>query len=673
MFGSAGKRYRIKVTTGKAKGSGTNATIKIKLIDHEGKHSEQHVLDKWLHNDFEYGRIDSYTILTDKDFGRVESIVLNRDDCGMNDSWFVEHVAVEHDTEADVHFPLSRWLPPYKAMQFNKFDSQLPQMVKKNSPELYKQREAELEQKKKEFAYQPIGDIKGMPRTVKTLPPEEAFSRDYFAEVGFTGLTGKISDSLKKMRYEDEFSSFNDIYKVYGGPLSPFRIPDGHAAWRTDEKFAQLRLTGPNCTVIRGVLKDGGLPENFAVDTSLLETHFLQGQTFEQAYKNDRLFYIDYKDLDGYIAKASKERMVAPIALFYARMDGILIPLAIQLFQIASKTNPVFYPPPIDEERVWLHAKFWFGVADSNFHEPVTHLMGTHLVAGDFVTCFHNTISPSHPVYKLMLPHFIFLLNINTDGMPVLTAENGAFNNILVFGLENCYDLMLKKYQSFSLKDQGWLENDIENRGVKNLPNYHYYEDAKPMFEAIHNYIQQCIKTIYDEDKNVEEDFELQNFAQLLCNPKEGMKGVLGNGQFTTMEDLTKTLSTLVFILTNVHAAANFNQYDEYAYPPNFPFRLKGSPPTNKDSISEEDLVKLFDVNITLDTMELGRTLSLQGSNKIGNYETNYEFKPEILEHYLGFINALSKIQTDNDEKNLRRRNPYPWLSPRVVPNSISI
>ena len=34
----------------------------------------------------------------------------------------------------------------------------------------------------------------------------------------------------------------------------------------------------------------------------------------------------------------------------------------------------VFYPPPVDEERVWLHAKFWFGVADSNYHEPVTHL-----------------------------------------------------------------------------------------------------------------------------------------------------------------------------------------------------------------------------------------------------------------------------------------------------------
>ena len=52
-------------------------------------------------------------------------------------------------------------------------------------------------------------------------------------------------------------------------------------------------------------------------------------------------------------------------------------------------------------------------------------------------------------------------------------------------------------------------------------------------------------------------------------------------------------------------------------------------------SVSENYLVKLFDVNVTLATMNLGRTLSMQGTNKIGNYETYYELKPTILEHYL--------------------------------------
>merc|ERR1719378_514456 len=636
------------------------------------KNSEEHVLDKWLHNDFEYGKIDSYTIYVDKSFGRCEHIVLHRDELGLNDSWYVEHVTVEHEDEADVHFPLSRWLPANKAMQFRKFDSQLPQVVKKENSEVYRQRQEELDRKKLDFAYGPVAGVAGMPRTVNKLPPEETFHRDYMFDILTTKLTGKISQYLKKMRYEDEFSSFNDIYKVYFGPLSPFTVPDGHLDWRTDEKFARLRLTGPNCTVIRGVLKDNGLPKNFPVDEDLLAKHFLEGQTFKQALDADRLFYVDYKDLDGYTAKSSGKPMVAPLGLFYARMDGTLIPLAIQLFQKAAEDNPIFYPPPIDEEKVWLHAKFWFGVADSNYHEPVTHLLQTHLVAGDFITCFHHMISPSHPVYKLMLPHFIYLLNINTDGMPVLTAEDGAFNNILTFGLDNCYDLMHKKYQAFELKN-AYLKNDLKDRGVENLPNYHYMEDAIPMFEAIESYITSCVTTIYGEDKNLAEDFEMQNFVRLLCDKTEGMKGVWGDGEMKKLEHLSKTLSTMVFILSNVHAAANFNQYDEYGYPPNLPFRLDGPAPTDKSPVTEDYLVKLFDVDVTLATMDLGRTLSLQGTNKIGNYETNYEYKPEILQYYLGFINALKKVTDENDARNAKRRNPYPWLSPRVVPNSISI
>jgi len=673
MFG--GKRYNVQVTTGKAKGAGTNATVKIVLIDHEGKKSEEKVLDKWLHNDFEYGKVDTYAMTTPKEFGRVEHIILHRDEYGVNDSWFLEHITITHDgDEPKVHFPLSRWIPSNKPMKFLKYDSQLPQDAIANDPQLYKdQRQVELENKRGKDAFQcaPLLNMTGMPRTVINLPPEEVFHRDYLMELGFTKITGAASDHLKKLRHEDDFASFNDIYKLYSGPLSPFPIPNGHSGWRTDEKFARLRLTGPNCTVIRGVKKDG-MPPSFPVDKKALEEHFLQEQTFETCLEKDRLFYINYKDLDGYTTKEGNMPMVAPIALFYARFDGVLIPLAIQLYQTASPTNPIFYPPPIDEERVWLKAKFWFGVADSNYHEPVTHLLQTHLVAGDFVTCFHHYISPSHPLYKLMLPHFIYLLSINTDGMPVLIAENGAFNKILIFGLENCYDLMIKKYSQFKLKDH-YLPTEITNRGVDNLPNYHYKVDAEPFFAAIEQYIKDSISVIYVNDEAVQKDNELQDFAKMLCDPAQGMKGVWGNGSFTNMDDLTKTMATMVFILTNVHAAANFNQYEEYGFPPNYPFRLNGTPPTTKKSVTEEELVKLFDVNVTLDTMDLGRTLSLQGTNKIGHYETHMEFKKPVLKPYLEFINNLNKIEEENDKKNMRRRNPYIWLSPKVVPNSISI
>ena len=44
---------------------------------------------------------------------------------------------------------------------------------------------------------------------------------------------------------------------------------------------------------------------SFPVDTVILERHFLEGKTFDDCYKEDRLFYINYKDLEEYVAKAS--------------------------------------------------------------------------------------------------------------------------------------------------------------------------------------------------------------------------------------------------------------------------------------------------------------------------------------------------------------------------------
>ena len=102
--------------------------------------------------------------------GDVYGIILHRDKIGLYDDWFVEHVSVVNkesgDESAIAHFPLNRWLPPNKQMHFEKFDSQLPQIVKARNPGIAKQREDELKTKQEDFNYAPIGNVEGMPRSV---------------------------------------------------------------------------------------------------------------------------------------------------------------------------------------------------------------------------------------------------------------------------------------------------------------------------------------------------------------------------------------------------------------------------------------------------------------------------------------------------------------------------
>jgi hypothetical protein len=60
------------------------------------------------------------------------------------------------------------------------------------------------------------------------------------------------------------------------------------------------------------------------------------------------------------------------------------------------------------------------------------------------------------------------------------------------------------------------------------------------------------------------------------------MKGVPGNGKFENKEDLIEALTCVIFMCSLRHGAANFSQYDDYAFTPNYPSHLNGDPPTNK-------------------------------------------------------------------------------------------
>jgi len=51
---------------------------------------------------------------------------------------------------------------------------------------------------------------------------------------------------------------------------------------------------------------------------------------------------------------------------------------------------------------------------------------------------------------------------------------------------------------------------------------------------------------------------------------------------FTSNEELVEVITVFIFIASVGHAAANFCQYDEYAFPPNYPATLLGERPKDK-------------------------------------------------------------------------------------------
>lgn len=68
--GTSTKTFQVKIKTGKAEKSGTDATIQIALVDETGKISDMQSLNRFFHNDFEYGNEDTFNVSTDIEFGK---------------------------------------------------------------------------------------------------------------------------------------------------------------------------------------------------------------------------------------------------------------------------------------------------------------------------------------------------------------------------------------------------------------------------------------------------------------------------------------------------------------------------------------------------------------------------------------------------------------------------
>lgn len=86
----------------------------------------------------------------------------------------------------------------------------------------------------------------------------------------------------------------------------------------------------------------------------------------------------------------------------------------------------------------------------------------------------------------------------------------------------------------------------------------------------------------------MKEDFELRDWRLDMTRPKAqgglGLRGVPGDDRdgFTSIDQLIDTVTVIVSVCSVGHAAANFMQYDAYAFPPAYPALLKGQPPKDK-------------------------------------------------------------------------------------------
>ncbi|ESP02739.1 hypothetical protein LOTGIDRAFT_171808 [Lottia gigantea] len=656
----------INVSTGDKKYAGTDASVKIILHDNQGRCTKDIVLDNFFRNDFERGRMDVFHIRKKKlaPLGKIDKIEIWRDDAGLLSDWYVDRIVIEDRENIQVYeFPIFRWIKAKLRYKIKHLDTSLPQL-----DEHLDQRKMELEDKRKQ--YEICQKEKGLP-------------------VQWDIVSTK-ADLLTKSKIVKFFSGpwdqVEDVKNLYSDCV--FHLPRGADGWKDDLYFANQRIASVNSGVIELCT---AIPEKLAVTEEMLKP-ILEGNSLQYLLDNKRLFIIDFEILEGIHTKPDqfvrKEKnqnvydhfnVCAPIALFMVDNNQQLRPIAIQLYQQPSSKNPVFLPS--DHPNTWLLAKMWFNNADSTYHQALAHLGYTHLLMEGVTVATHRNLSGSHPLFKLLAPHFLYIIAINARGIVKLLAPGGWVDAVMNCGSRGVFDLIKKGIDKWRLDKEGCLPDDLKSRGLDDpnvLPGYHFRDDALLLYNAIQKYASEYVNLYYDGGDKIADDWELQGWGRELVMEREsggvGLKGLPHNGTFRTQDDIVKVVTCVIYTCSVVHAATNFPQYEEYGFPPNYPATFKGTPPTTKDHVDEKQILScLPSKENSLDVMVVTKVLSAKGTNSLGDFELMYIADPNAKRVVEAFRADLKKISGIIKERNITRRIPYIYLDPEIIPNSISI
>ncbi|MDZ8259882.1 lipoxygenase family protein [Nostoc sp. ChiQUE01b] len=559
-------------------------------------------------------------------------------------------------------------------------NGQIPTLPQYDQLTTQQERQQQLEQTRQQYQV-----ALRLPTAVRvaTLPAQEVFSQGY--NNNRATLSEKIAANQQAfLQNPQSFLKLSDYAAVF--PVLP--LPDVAKTFRSDATFAQHRLSGPNPMELTNVLAlNYSLTQKLSITDEIFQTVlrrvYRKGyirETLKSAIQNGNLFVADYALLDSDTVTPKQNRfLTAPIALYYAdgnRRDSRLMPIAIQLGQVPGISLLLTPMDGVD----WTLAKLITQMADFYTHELVRHLGQTHLVLEPIALATVRELAARHPVNVLLKPHFEFTMAINALGDQVLINPGGFVDIILGGTLESSLKLANQGVsQVFHNFSDFALPTNLRQRGVNErsvLRDFPYRDDGLLVWKALEEYVSQYVGIYYKSNRDVREDFELQNWIQALQRPiSEQGFGVVSLPRYLTKRDqLIDLLTQIIFTAGPQHSAIGWIQYQYMAFIPNMPGAIYQPIPTSKGIIGEENLTSFLPgVQATFAQTNLMASIGTKQDPKaFTDFGVNSFQDWRAINVLKGLQDRLQGLETVIEQRNKRRIECYPAFLPSRMANSTS-
>ncbi len=514
------------------------------------------------------------------------------------------------------------------------------------------------------------------------------------------GLFGQVRVILDNLRIDlqrllatnqgiGDFGS-KDGLVAYNAMWSSMPTPDVAENVHDDELFAHMRVGGFNPMKIervRGTL---------TAKMPLTNAQYQQGlgddtDTLQRAIDEGRLFLIDYEDL-GLIAPEHATFKIltgdgynsAPIAVFaIAPGKKAIQVVAIQCGQDPAQAPMFVRPAPDDAASFWgwQMAKTVVQTADFNHHEMLAHLGRAHLVTEAFAVATHRTLAKTHPLNVLLVPHFEGEVFINFLAATIILPANMFGDDILAAPLNHLRDSVGKDRIAWDFYEQ-IPRTDFANRGVDDanvLGEYPYRDDALLIWDRVHDWVNEYVRVYYRSDADVVGDHELAAWTDEIHRVGK----IKGFRAITSIDQLIEVLTMIVYTASAYHAAVNYPQSHLMTYAPFTSGKTSAPAPTVTAGHTEADWIKMLpSVFSSLAQFYFLNVLGSVYYRPLGDYRTNeFPYWPAITDPRVAgrngplarFQDALKRAESEIENRNKSRSQPYEYLLPSNIPTSTNI